>query len=220
MTALNQFPIPTINEILDKAKNDLRITFNAVNIGIIESFDASDQTASVRIAIKQIQSVAPDGTRFFAEKPVLLKCPVIFPSGGGFTLTFPVAAGDECVVLFNDREIDNWFNNGGVQAPSTKRSHDLSDGLVFVGLRSFPRKLSNVSTSTTQLRSNSGGTLVEVAGGGVVRVVASTKVRLETPTLEVTGNIICEAGTNNISLGTHVHSGVTSGTDNTGVPVP
>jgi len=219
MTELKQFPIPEIIEILDKTKSDLRTTFNAVNIGIIESFDATDQTASVRIAIKQIQSIAPDGTRFYAEKPVLLKCPVIFPCGGGFVLTFPIAAGDEYLVLFNDREIDNWFANGGVQAPNTLRSHDLSDGLVLVGLRSTPRKLTNVSTSATQLRSDGGGTLIEV-GGGVVKVVAPTKIRFETPLLEVTGDITARAGTSNIPLATHVHTGVQSGISNTGLPIP
>lgn len=216
MTEVKQFPIPDLTELLTSAKNDLRTTFNAVNIGIIESFDATDQTCSVKIAIKQIQNIAPDGTRFFAEKPVLLKCPVIFPSGGGFTLTFPIAAGDECLVLFNDREIDNWFANGGVQAPTTKRSHDLSDALVFVGLRSTPRKLSGVSTSTTQLRNDAGSTYIEVAGGGLVKVVAATKIRFETPLLEVTGDVTA----NTISLEHHVHSGVSSGADNTGQPVP
>ncbi len=215
MTELKQFPIPDLNEVLTVAAQGLRSTLNCVNIGIIQSFDASDQTASIRIAIKQIQRIAPDGTRFFAERPVLLKCPVVFPAGGGFTLTFPITAGDECLVLFNDRELDNWLANGGVQAPNTKRSHDLSDGIAFVGLRSNPRKLSGVSTTTAQLRSDDGGTYVEMSGGGIVKVVAPTKVRMETPLLEVTGDVT--AGT--ISLKNHIHPGVQSGGSNTGQPV-
>lgn len=215
MTELKQFPVPDLSEVLDQSKAALRSTLNAINIGIIESFDAVTQTASIRLAIKQIQSTAPDGTRFLIEHPVLLQCPVIFPSGGGYTLTFPISAGDECIVLFNDREIDNWFLNGGVQAPTSKRSHDLSDAIAFVGLRSTPRLLDNVSTSTVQLRNDSGSNFVEVAGGGVIRFVCPTKVRMETPLLEVTGDVVA----NGISLEHHVHSGVQSGGSNTGEPV-
>jgi len=216
MTQLKQFPIPDLNEVLNAAKAGLRATFNAVQIGIIQSFSASDQTAEVRIAIKQTQSIAPDGTRFFVEFPVLLNVPVQFPAGGGFTLTFPVDAGDECIVLFNDREIDNWLLNGDVQPATSSRTHDLSDAIAIVGIRSNPRALAGVSTSTAQLRSDDGGTYIEVAGGGLVNVVAPTKITFTTPLLEVTGDVTA----NGISLETHVHSGVQSGGSNTGEPVP
>lgn len=167
MTALKQIPAPDLTAVLEETKADLRYNFNSSNIGIIESFDASDQTASIRIAIKQVQNVAPDGTRFFVEYPLLKKCPVMFPSGGGFTLTFPVNAGDECIVLFNDRELDNWFLNGGVQAPVSARSHDISDAIAIVGIRSNPRKLSGVSTTATQLRADDGTSFVEANAQGI-----------------------------------------------------
>lgn len=173
MTALKQIPAPDLTAVLEELKADIRFNTNSAQIGIIESFDAVDQTASVRIAIKQVQNVAPDGTRFLVEYPLLKKCPVFFPSGGGFTLTFPVAQGDECIVIFNDRELDNWFLNGGVQAPISSRSHDISDAMVLVGLRSNPRKLTGVSTTATQLRSDDGTNFVEANSQGI-RVHAGT----------------------------------------------
>ena len=33
---------------------------------------------------------------------------MVFPGGGGFALTFPVAAGDECLVVFASRCIDDY----------------------------------------------------------------------------------------------------------------
>lgn len=72
-----------------------------------------------------------------------------------------------------------------------------------------------------------GGKDVEIKGAGVVKVVAETKVRLETPTLEVTGDISCDGtvtGATDVvgggkSLKSHVHSGVQAGGANTGAPV-
>lgn len=80
----------------------------------------------------------------------------------GVTLTFPVQPGDECLIVFTSRGFDNWWQSGGIQPPMEARMHDLSDGFVFLGFRSQPRKLSNVSTTTCQLRSDDGVTLVEL----------------------------------------------------------
>ncbi len=220
MTTVNPTPLnaspPSLMNLLDALRAQIGKEINCAKVGVIKSFDATLQEVSVQVAFQQVTSIQPDGTRTLAEYPLLLRVPVYFPSGGGFTLTFPIAVGDECLVVFNDRQIDNWVVNGAGLPPSIGRLHDISDGIAFVGLRSNPRALDSVSTTTTQLRSDNGTTLVEVAGGGVVRVVAPTKVRIETPLLEVTGDVV--AGT--ISLQEHVHSGVITGGNNTGVAVP
>ena len=68
--------------------------------------------------------------------------PVVFPGGGGFALTFPVAAGDECLVVFASRCIDAWWQSGGVGEPMEPRMHDLSDGFALIGVRSQPAHVS------------------------------------------------------------------------------
>jgi hypothetical protein len=82
--------------------------------------------------------------------------PVIFPRGGGCTLTFPVKAGDECLLIFADRCIDFWWQNGGVQKPVDLRMHDLSDAFAIVGPQSQAHKISGISTSAAQLRTDDG----------------------------------------------------------------
>jgi phage baseplate assembly protein V len=70
------------------------------------------------------------------------------------------------------------------------------------------------------------GTKVDVTAPEVV-VHASTKVRLETPLVEMTGNLTVSGQVQGntvrtaagIQLGTHVHSGVQAGASNTGAPV-
>ena len=176
--------------------------------GIIVAFDPEKQTAQVQPAIQRI----------FTEKgavnlPVCVDVPVQFPGGGDFFLTFPVKAGDECILMFSERAIDNWHASGGTQTPAEYRLHDLSDGIAIVGLNSQPHKLAALQMTGAELRTRS----------------RSTYIRLEDGTIYIKGNIVHEgnhshSGGSITSLGkridgTHAHSGVQSGGSNTGQPV-
>lgn len=129
--------------------------------GIIQSFNAGAMTCVVQPSIKA-QVRAPDGSTQWTTLPLLLDCPVVFPRGGGCTLTFPIAHLDECLVVFASRCIDSWWSAGGVQVQSEFRMHDLSDGFVLPGPFSQATKISNISTSSAQFRSNDGSTFIDL----------------------------------------------------------
>ena len=118
-------------------------------------------TCVVQPAIQGVQTDA-QGSETAINMPLLLDCPVIFPSGGGCTLTFPIKANDECVVHFSSRCIDAWWQLGMVQPQAEFRMHDLSDGFVQVGPRSQPRVLSSISTTSVQLRSDDGSAHIDI----------------------------------------------------------
>ncbi|WP_302441547.1 Gp138 family membrane-puncturing spike protein, partial [Bilophila wadsworthia] len=101
--------------------------------GIVQSFDPAAMTVSVQPAVAgRISDEA--GKAASVDLPILPDVPVVFPGGGGFALTFPVAAGDECLVVFASRCIDAWWQSGGVGEPMEPRMHDLSDGFALVGV--------------------------------------------------------------------------------------
>ncbi len=158
---------PSLTMLLDAHRRDITKNLNAVKVGVVEFFDAEKQEATIKIAQQQVTSIAPDGTKTLADYPLLLNVPVAFQGGGGFTATFPISAGDECLLLFNDRELDNWLTNGPGLAPTTGRVHDLSDAIAIVGIRSNPRALGSVSTGAAQLRTDDGSTFVEVNPTGI-----------------------------------------------------
>lgn len=133
--------------------------------GIIQSFDSSALTCTVQPSISGTQQ-NNDGTVGQIKMPVLLDCPVVFPGGGGCTLTFPLSAGDECLVVFASRCIDSWWALGGVQGQAEARMHDLSDGFVIPGPRSQPRKIT--AAASAQLRTDDGGVFIQVSGDGVL----------------------------------------------------
>ena len=89
--------------------------------GIVESFDPESQTAVIRPAVKSCSGL---------ELPLFRDVPVHMP------VSFDVSAGDHCLVVFADSDIDAWVNSGEVSEPGSDRMHSLSDGFAFVGFDS------------------------------------------------------------------------------------
>lgn len=129
--------------------------------GIIQSFDPDAITCTVQPAIYG-QKVGDDGKTTSEAIPILPDVPVVFPRGGGVTLTFPVNPGDECLLVFSDRCIDFWWQNGGIQEAVDPRQHDLSDAFAIVGPQSQAKKISGISTTAAQFRSDDGSTYLEI----------------------------------------------------------
>jgi hypothetical protein len=77
---------------------------------------------------------------------------------------------------FCDRCIDFWWQNGGVQEPVDPRMHDLSDAFAIVGPQSQAQKISGISTSAAQLRTDDGAAFVEVAAGHAITVKTPGKL--------------------------------------------
>lgn len=236
----NKRPVPPDQTVLlQQISYQLKLELNCAKVGIISSYNATTNTATIQLLQNQISSTTPLDVDTIAPYPILKNVPIYFPGGGGYTLTFPIAAGDECVVLFNDIELDNWQVNGGTTTPQSGRVHDLSDGIAFVGIRNQTRNLTDISTTTTQLRSDDGETFIEVNGSGeIITIAAPTQINLNSPIVTVQGiiNVVNEnslpdpciingtiiatgdiqANNGAISLIGHVHTEVQTGSDNTG----
>ena len=124
--------------------------------GIVESYDPARQTAVVRLAV-QGEITDEGGYSSYMTLPLLPNVPVEFPAGGGFTLTFPVKKGDECVVEFQARDISGWKQSGGMRPPLSGRMHDLTDAVCRVGVRSRARLLAPApDAAAVELRSDDG----------------------------------------------------------------
>ena len=202
--------------------------------GIVESFDPETMTCTVQPAIQSIITDR-DGEQTNRNMPLLLDCPVQFPAGGGCTLTFPVVKGDECLVVFASRCIDAWWQAGGIQTQAELRINDRSDGFALLGFRSLPRTIGGISLNAVQLRSDDGQAFVEVnptshainaTTTGTITASAIDGMTLTAPLVTINGDVqvngrIDTAGdvkAGAISLQTHKHTGVTSGSGTSGGP--
>ncbi len=139
---------------------------------LVENYDPTENTVSC-LPLIQARVLQQDGSYQWVTLPLLVDVPVVFPSGGGYTLTFPIMAGDEILVVFSSRNIDGWWGTGQVGVQPILRMHDLSDGFAIPGVKSLPKVIPSISTTAVQLRSNDGSTYIEL-GSAEVKIVATT----------------------------------------------
>lgn len=188
----------TIRYALEGLRSEIQTSTPA----IIQSFDPIKRTCTAQPTIKSLLT-GLDGKKQWVQLPVIVDIPVIFPSGGGYTLTFPIAQGDECLLIFASRCIDAWWYNGGIQNQDDVRFHDYSDGFALVGVNSVPNVIPSISTNSVQLRSNNGADFVEIKNDKInvvstneivltspkITLNATNKIVLNSPLTEIAGNI-------------------------------
>ena len=182
--------------------------------GIVTQVRWDEMTVDVQPAIKA-QVTDENGLVTYVNYPVLIHCPIVFPSTKEFALTMPIVVGDEVLVSFSARCIDAWWQQGGIQAAAEFRMHDLSDGFAIPGPHSQPNVFPSVSATAAQLRNKAGTSYVEISASGEIKIKA--------PTVTIDGNLVATGtikGSTNIDLVTHKHGGVTTGGGTSGIPVP
>lgn len=98
----------------------------------------SDQTIDV---LPLIDRVYEDSV--VLEPSIILNVPVVFPTGAGGIMTFPVAVGDTVLVVFSMRSMDEWLDsNGSKQTPKDRRHHHRTDAIAITGLYTKSTNLS------------------------------------------------------------------------------
>ncbi len=118
----------------------------------ITAYDQVQQRASCKPLIKGVRLNADTGAREFYELPVIPGVPVLFPQGGGFSITWPLVVGDRVMLVFQSRDIAGWLSNdNNVNEPRDPRRHDLNDAVAIAGLSSFANALGSDSVDSTAM---------------------------------------------------------------------
>ena len=96
--------------------------------GIVESYDAETQRAVVKGALRVVTTKKEE-----IEREAIHNVPVMFPSGGGFSITFPLEQGDPVLLLYSQRGLTNWKKTLGVAAPDTIGFFSEKDAFAIPG---------------------------------------------------------------------------------------
>jgi len=163
--------------------------------GIVQAVNLAEETVDVQVAVKMTQTDKM-GVETQISVPKLIHCPIAFPSGGGFLLALPIAAGDEVLIIIASRCVDGWWDNGGEQPQLEFRMHDLSDGFVIPGIRSRPRARSGLSSANVQLRKDDGTALLEITPSGNINITTTGNVNVTAggnAAVTATGNLDLES---------------------------
>lgn len=123
--------------------------------GIVTAVNLTAMTCEVQVAIKAPITDENGNVESVSIYP-LLDVPIVFPASGGFALTFPLAVGDEVLIVIASRCIDAWWQSGGIQEPMEARMNDLSDGFAIPGPKSQPHVLPSINSTKAMLRNNAG----------------------------------------------------------------
>lgn len=152
---------PALIDVLNLFKKQIFLDLNSHHLATIQSFDPDNQTVTATINYKktdfQFDPVTGLYNQVLVPYPLLADVPVIVLGGASAKLTFPIAQGDECILLFNDRDIDNWFQSGQVSGNATGRLHSFADGVALVGLNSLNNLIQDYDPDRTVLRNGNAG---------------------------------------------------------------
>lgn len=145
MTNLNSInQDKTLQQVFSEFANSLKVYFHCVKIGEIVEFKKETQTARVRILHIMDENYNTNLNKTI-EYPLLGDVPVVIMGGGGTYISHPIQAGDQCLLLFCDYMIDNWWVTGEAKPSIVPRKHDLSDAIAVVGLNATPKAIQEYS---------------------------------------------------------------------------
>ncbi len=207
-------PDPKLRDVLKLLIKEVMLSLNCHHVGTIQSFDSSNQTVSVKInytkTYVKLNPATLEYEQVQEDYPVLENLPIFIYGGGGKRITAPISEGDQCLVAFNDRDLDNWlkgrFNTTG--PVNSVRLHSFSDGIAFVGFESLD------SYDTERLLMSSDG------GAGVGVGDTLVKIYNNTTTLNTLLQGLVSAVTNLVTATAAITvTGVTTGVGVSGVPV-
>jgi len=174
-----------LEELLREAIRAGLIETHTALPGRIESFDDATLRATV---VAEISRQTQGGET--VQIPPIEDVPVVFPGAGGYTLTFPVAAGDKCLLVFSERDLAGWKMNGDELAPPSSRRHAYSDAVAIMGLRTPGVPMAPaVLGSGAVLRSDDNQVRVEIVKGSGVLIATNEDV-----TLNATKKVVLIAG--------------------------
>lgn len=101
----------SLSEVLDTAFEQFSNNLNTSTGGVIESFDPTTMTASIKLANKKVyESLANRFDLVQEDVPTLIGVPVLYPGGGPgkVRITTPISKGDTCYIIFSQDDLNNF----------------------------------------------------------------------------------------------------------------
>lgn len=161
---------PTLSEVIRaESRNQGRSNFSALPARIT-SYDKDRTCADAQPVVK-----AGGGDSPVRDLPPLVCMPVLFPSGGGMSITWDLAPGDGCLVVFGSVSASQWLTSGEEGAnPESPRRQSLSDGFIIPGLRAFTNPLASAATAGLTIGLDDGSAQILITPSGDITIKAGS----------------------------------------------
>lgn len=167
---------------------------NTVKVGEVTEFHKTKPPrVSVQIAMKRLYEGADEAVMI----PILEDVPVIYPGAGDWWLTYPIKKGSNVILLFNDRSIAEWLDQGGIVEPLSTRKFSLSDAIAIAGILSDPDNFDSIDDDGIALRKKDNSLFLKLLDTGIV-------ARLKDMDVEITDDEIKAKPTTSVPISTDV----------------
>lgn len=169
------------NSVMQLSQDAIMSRLNCHNIGRIVSFNAENQTVDVELMIlKQFKNrtIIP---------PLLTEVPLIMLGAGGGHITMPDPTGTICVLLFMDRNIDNFLATGEAYVPPTSRMHDFTDCVALTTFKTLVNPLTDYDEKAVTIINEE--IIEKIKNQSYIKVYADS-VQIKTMQREATGAAI------------------------------
>lgn len=140
---------PQLAELLNHVKARWAADLRVAIPGRVEKYDAATQLVDVQPLVKDRLELATSEETL--QLPVITNVPLMFPGTKTWHMTFPVEAGDEVLLVFSDKSIDAWQDQGGISDPADARRHHLTDAVAIPGLKNNKNAISGVATGVIEI---------------------------------------------------------------------
>lgn len=225
----------SINETnLGSLQGVMKIAFDKFLQGVddmlparVVSYDAAKGTVTLQPLVMMVTS-----DNSVQSRAMITGVHVYRHSGGGFVISFPLNVGDIGWVKACDRDISLFKQSLNESRPNTFRKHTFSDAIFFPdNMRGW-----TINEDGLVIQNTDGNQCIAILDNQV-KIKSTVKVVIDAPLLEVTGSIVQTAASGSstasfigdlivtggdveadgITLKTHVHGGVETGSGSTGV---
>lgn len=161
-----QYLPPDLAEFMSRRMRDTAANINSCLIGTITAIN-SNGTVTVSVNFKKIiKGVVPiPNSNTMSDQilnyPALVNVPVFLYQGGGAYIKMPIAVNDPCLLLFCDRDMDIWFQEGQVAPPNSDRVHSINDAIALVGINNLQSPITPPSSPIIQMIDRTGERLCQ-----------------------------------------------------------
>ena len=130
--------------------------------GTVTAFtDRGTPQVSVRPGFKRLK----EGADVAEDLPIIENVPVVYPGGSDYMIVFDLPVDSPVLLVFTERSIGSWMQQGGSADPALDHMFDLSDAIAIPGLIPHPSELpTDVIEDGIEIRNRDGDVYIKIDG--------------------------------------------------------
>lgn len=165
---------PTDAEIIRRALESRLADLWTAIPGKVVKYDSTTRTADVLPVVRRPIATSEDELKH-EDLPIIPNVPVLFPSGGGASITWPIVPGDFVQLLIQTLSPQQWRQSGETSDPGDLRLHSLGNAVCVPGLMHNAQALPGAALPAIVLEH----TDIRLGVGATDFVALSSKVEAE-----------------------------------------